>query len=70
VAEGASARGAGEVLSGPGESGSGLDVRALIKIRDENESLKRQLTAALARVDLLETTIDRIVAAGNSVRKG
>jgi hypothetical protein len=57
-------------MPGPGESGSGLDVRALIKIRDENESLKRQLAVALARVDLLETTIDRIVAAGNSVRKG
>jgi hypothetical protein len=38
-------------------------------LRETIESLRRESAAKDARIDLLETTIDRIVAAGNSVKK-
>ena len=53
-------------MSLPGESGSGLDVRAMIEIKRERDELHRQLTAANARIDLLEASIAAIRATANA----
>jgi hypothetical protein len=53
-------------VSKPGDSSGGFDVRAMLALKKENDDLRREITAANARIDLLQGALERARATINS----